>query len=244
MKVYPSLREILRGILRDLLLVSGILTCASVAWLAWTLTQELRPLLTDTRRVVLSIGGTAAELRKATGEWKDASKAQAKSATESLQKTKESLDKLIVLESQLTQLVENTDQAINGALVPAITRSVLNTSADIGKVSAASAKAIQQTAADVKPLVENATLAVQDMRKVLGDPNVPLALTNIAETSKHLETISRDGITIADNGVQVSTDLKDAVHRATRPGSFAVRIGGLVLSEGAKLWSWWRGLFK
>lgn len=239
MNIRPSLREILR----DLLLVAGILTCLSIARLAWTLTEGLRPLLTDTRRVVLSIGGVSADLRKATEEWKKASVVQAKATTESLQKTKESLHKLIVLESQLTQLVENTDQAVNGALIPAITRSVLNTSNDIGKVSDASAKAIQQTAADVKPLAENATLALQDLRKVLADPNIPVALQAIAESSKHLETISRDGITIADNGVQVSTDLKDAVHRATRPGSFAVRIGGLVLSEGAKVWSWLRGLF-
>jgi len=227
-----------------LLLLAGIAACISLTWALWTIRVGIRPILTDTRRVVLSLGGTAKELREAAGEWKSASRVQADSSTAILRKTEGLIDHLDDAAEQLTGFVRHADEKINSEMAPAITKAVTDTSAQVAIVATASAKAIQQTAAELKPVAEQAVEVLTATAKVVSDPNIPIAAESIAKSGQHLEEIGQKGIKMAEDGSAVTADLREAVHRATRPGSLAMRVANAAFGLTSRVGSVIAGFFR
>jgi len=230
-------------ILKVMLLCAGMLACLSIAWLAYSVRRPAVALLADTRRVALSIGGVSAELRDEVKAWKKEAGAQAAASTEAARRTVEvlrkadtAIDRLTTLEEHLTTAVDGLNEQVR-TVGPAISGAAVATAGSVVKVADASARSIDQVAKDLQPVARKGVETLEATRAAVADPAIPAALGSIAGAAKSLEATSA-------NTVAISTDLKDAVHRATRPASFAARIGGKVIDLAVKAGSILAGFFK
>jgi len=163
-------------------------------------------LVVDTRRVVLSVGGTAAEIRKTAIE-------QRKLAAESHKKGIESIERA-------NRLIANLDQRINAELLPAATRALGEASSTLAKAgtSIESVSSDVHTAvADLQPTLQNLAVASEGAARVMNDPaltqtidEMHAASVSTAQTAKNVEGMTSDG-------KAMTADAREAVHRLTRP---------------------------
>ena len=152
--------------------------------------KHLDATVTDTRRVVLSIGGTAAEMRGAAQE-------QRKQALETTK--------------QVTLLVgdlRTTAGRINNETLPALNRAIADSSAQIGKVTEEAAGLIHDTNEQMQPLLKSTQVVVENVAQ--SSEKLNKSMDDISSTLKHVDAT-------AGNVEAMSKDTAEAVHRLTRP---------------------------
>ena len=127
-----------------------------------------------------------------------------------------------------------------GRTADAASASLAGIQRDIGDItiqSVSSIRAIGNTASALQPGIQALTETAQNSARITGSPFITSTLTNLAETSQHTAAI-------AANVEATSADIKEAVHRSTRPASWTVRIGTFLLEKTVQAAQIAAGFFK
>lgn len=134
--------------------------------------------------------------------------------------------------------IVHLDNSINNNLIPAATQSLVNTQ----QVETQLAGSITDLSTGLKPMLANASTAMLTVSDILADPTIKDTLHNINTSSANAIRITAGAGVMASNGAAISTDLKDAVHRSTRPATFSYKIGVLVIEKAGSLFAFLRTL--
>lgn len=193
-----------------LLLAMGCWLAGEAAWTVRAVRKDARTLsksadgviarstalIVDARRVVLSLGGTAADIRKATEEWQRASKAQAKAATDSL-------ERMAALEAQAQTLIANLDANANGpeGLLPVATRAIVETQANLNEqLLPAATQAVAST--------DNAAIQLQTELAKIGP---------VLEGMERMTVDAHELMQEAKPGIRSTSEAAESVNIALKP---------------------------
>lgn len=210
----------------NFLKVVALLAVTAVAGMAcWVLydlhvaivatTQRTDALLTDTRRVILSMGGISANLREATDEAKKASKVQAAYWNQAAAQTNKDLQDFDSALVQLQSVLRHTDAAIG------------HLDTELGATAAqvnASVKQVGDTMASLQPGIAALTQTAENAAKLTSDPALLASLDHLNKTSANIERVT------TDFAGMMHDDLRPAVHRAVQPASKA-RLAYFLISQ-------------
>jgi len=130
---------------------------------------------------------TAKNLREASAQWRDASAAQSKAATDSEVKLNATLDSV----NQAVRDFNRGSQKLMVAGQVALEHITLATD-DLAKQGSDAVVAIQQQAAALAPVAADAHLAMAQAIKVLGDPAIPETLGYIRDTARESAGVTAD----------------------------------------------------
>jgi hypothetical protein len=202
---------------------AAFLFIISLALAVHQVMPQVRGEVTDLNRVTLSIGGTAAELRKSSKAWELASQqsqqmtAQTAVILENLSSTTKTLNDAA---ASLTAMIQHTDDSVNVRLIPQLGKTIEDNDARLSQLVTDTDQTVIAMGATSKSAAETmaqATSTLATAGKVLGDPAIPAILAytqtaskNVASTTGHIDAASAD--------IQVK------VHQMTRPASFIKRV--------------------
>lgn len=171
-----------RFILDSLKTAAFCFMCIAVGLTALEVRDRSSALLTDIRRVTLSMGGVSANVRAATEEWKKASG----ESIETSRKVNEVLD-------QVTHLVQDTNTRLNGdAGVLQQTTVVLTNLDDRTERVTASLQdtglRLASLSDHLNPMLDEGTRTFETVRLRFDDPSLDELADNLVATSGHLDT--------------------------------------------------------
>jgi ABC-type transporter Mla subunit MlaD len=222
---------------RDVLLCALLLSILLCAWDVHRSLQntagQARYTLDNANRLIRELAQTSANLRHATAEWESASKQQAAYFTTATQKTNADLD-------ALRDLVDHTDQQINGQLLPALTAGVIlqsNSLASIEKQTSDSLAELQRVTAQLEPVLQNAAQATAGAAKLSADPA-------IAETIAHIDDLTASMSSAAASVDRQVRMIEPVTKKATTPASLTARIFNTAIDLAAKFGSMFAGFAK
>jgi len=193
-------------VIKDVLVIALLAGALYLGWRVNHLVGRVDALVVDTRRVVLSVGGTAAEIRKTAIEQRELAAKSHKKGIESIERA--------------NRFIANLDQRINQELLPAAT----NVLAEAGSALSKTGTSIESTTsdlhaalADIQPTLKNLAAASEGAARVMNDPaltqtidEMHAASVSTAQTAKNVEGMTADG-------KAMTQDAREAVHRLTRP---------------------------
>lgn len=185
------------------------------------LTDKSDALLTDTRRVVLVVGGAATELEKSSREW---------AAT-----SKEQRDYWQGLQKQVSETLANTNKTVADLdLMVNQTNGSLNRDLALMADSIAAGQASFQ---EFQATAMATTKAVNQSAAILAGPEMQTTLKNIASASQQLAEASAQINQAAAHSNQAlghvdaaTADVQAKVHQMTRPVAWYKTVGIAVLS--------------
>jgi len=225
---FRNILIVLLGLLAVVAGVVGVLLLIEGLEMARDFHREGLLTIEHVNRDLIVLGGTISHVEHATREAEAASKEQrAYWATISKQTNTDLLELERVLQSgtstmsQLQRTVNHLDAGI----------SLLESQ------STATIKQVGDTVAALQPGIQAMTETAQNSARITGSPFITSTLTNLAETSQHTAAI-------AANVEATSADIKEAVHRSTRPASWTVRIGTFLLEKTVQAAQIAAGFFK
>jgi hypothetical protein len=195
---------------------------------------EIRAEIRDSHRVILSVGGTAAEIRASAKQWELASKQSQELTAQSTQILKNLATATATLNTtstSLTAFIAHTDDNVNAILIPQLSSALAANNARLAQLEADTDQTVLALGATSKNAADAMTQATQTLAaagKVLGDPAIPriianteTASQNVASTSAHVDA--------------ASADIQTKVHEMTRPASFVKRLAEAVLTLAAPM---------
>lgn len=197
-----------------------------------TLTAKSDAVLTDTRRMVLIAGGVAGEVRSSLKEFNKTEAHREAYYNDAALQLNATLRKANKTVDDLDILVVSTNTNFNQ------TFSILNTSIvarneQIGETVAG----ITRASSDLDETIKAGTKTLTDADKVFADPSISATLKGTQETTEQLALT-------AGHLEKSASDIQEAVHRMTRPPSFAKSAGMFILDIGSKLGNIVSGLIK
>ena len=181
--------------------------------------------LTDLRRVTLSIGGTAAEIRKSAKVAAEASVEQ-KAYFDGISKRAQTvLENSSAATASLDTFIRKTDHQVTDLLFPQLTATLKANDERMAQLMA-------DTDTTVKGLAQSSTEATEAMAsaaKILGDPSIP-------ETLKHTDATSAN-IEAATGHLNETTALIEGkVKKMTAPASLAKQAAEAVAHYATLFW--------
>lgn len=200
-------------LVKDSLVVILLLLTCLIAYQTWLvllqvensvdrITQRTDATITDARRVLLSVGGTAAELRKTAKEQRELF----------AQTTKLTNARL----SQLGDVLTHFDENVNQGLLPAATKAIKNQDERLDKISDEVLSATKQltedlhnTTMELKPTLQNLAVASEGAAKIMGNPSINEGIDATAKTAENVE--------------QMSAEALKALKRAVKPANLAYK---------------------
>lgn len=186
--------------------------------------------LTDLRRVTLSIGGTAAEIRESAKVARAASVEQKAYFQGISSRAQTVLENSAAATAALTAMIHRTDDSINTVLAPALAQTVTANDARMTQLIADTDETVKSMAATST----QATAAMAAATKVLGDPAIAAAMKNTDATTANLEAMTGH---LNNSAALVETK----VRQMTKPASWAKNVGMTILDIGAKVGSVFAG---
>lgn len=231
---YGKFLESLGAVLR----LAAITILALVALCAWDTHRVLLQLrltaqkATDTEIVV---GGAARDLELALRDEQKASGAQIAATAATLKQAQQDLadvDKAALSLNSALESVHSTMLSLNGAIE--------QNSGALVAIEGQARKDLEDFDVDEHGLAEtmsSANGAVSAAGKLLADPTLVDDLAQVHTGLVHLSATSAH----VDAG---TADLAEAIHRETRPASFAVKTAGWIVNSAAKFGSIFAGFIK
>ena len=219
--VLLGLLAVVAGVVGVLLLIEG-LEMARDFHREWLLTLE------HVNRELVVIGGLTANVEKSSRAVEAAAQEQRAYWREISKQTNRDLADL-----------DTTIRALSDS-AREVTSTAHTAGASIGELSAQTSASVQKigdTVAALQPGIQALTETAQNSARITGSPFITSTLTNLAETSQHTAAI-------AANVEATSADIKEAVHRSTRPASWTVRIGTFLLEKTVQAAQIAAGFFK
>ena len=225
---FRNILIVLLGLLAVVAGVVGVLLLIEGLEMARDFHREGLLTIEHVNRDLIVLGGTISHVEHATREAEAASKEQrAYWATISKQTNTDLLELERVLQSGISTMSQ-------------LQRTVNHLDAGISLLESQSTATIKQvgdTVAALQPGIQAMTETAQNSARITGSPFITSTLTNLAETSQHTAAI-------AANVEATSADIKEAVHRSTRPASWTVRIGTFLLEKTVQAAQIAAGFFK
>jgi len=225
---FRNILIVLLGLLAVVAGVVGVLLLIEGLEMARDFHREGLLTLEHVNRELVVIGGLTANVEQATRA--------AKAAADKQSVYWDSIGK------QSLRTVEDADRLLQSATVTVqhLTRAADNLDVELSNLSGQSATSIRQVGdvvAALQPGIQALTETAQNSARITGSPFITSTLTNLAETSQHTAAI-------AANVEATSADIKEAVHRSTRPASWTVRIGTFLLEKTVQAAQIAAGFFK
>lgn len=128
--------------------------------------------------------------------------------------------------ASVRSLVERTDVELNERILPETNALLVRTNGTLEEIRPRMVDLLDQGTRATSDL----DVGVLLLNKRLGDPKIDGALGNMVMASGN--------VAVATGALaEASKDVRERVHQATRPASFAVRVGSTLLGIGAKVGS-------
>lgn len=214
--------------------LSVVVFMVGLTYVLLNLYPEIRAELRDSHRVILSVGGTAAEIRASAKQWELASKQSQELTAQSTQILKNlaaTTQTLNTTSASLTALISHTDDNVNVVLIPQLSAALAANNTRMAQLEEDTDKIVLtlgETSKNAADAMAQATRTLAAAGKVLGDPAIPRIVANT-------ETASQNVATTTAHVEAASADIQIKVHEMTRPASFAKRMAEAVLTLAAPM---------
>ncbi|MGH9684795.1 MAG: hypothetical protein ACRD4S_14430 [Candidatus Acidiferrales bacterium] len=187
----------------------GIAALALFCLIEWDVHERLVHLdqsITDVDRNLAIVGGAATDLEKTLRDERQASAEQVREATAAFAKLNAGLD-------ASREMVERTDESINGELVPEAEAALREQNASLLNFETVARQAMKSVA----PVLENTAHVTAAAAKLAADPAIPQTLENVAEGTKQ----AAEAIASANRQIQM---VEPVTKKATTPPGRAARV--------------------
>jgi septal ring factor EnvC (AmiA/AmiB activator) len=220
-------------VLRAVVLVSTSVFLLALALVASQLREELRADQTkvsytfdNLNRLIREASQTCANLRHATAALESNSSSEVTAILESTNRTNQDL-------AALHDLIERTDASINAGIVPRTEQAIDQQSKSLSDLSVAAKESFE----NLSPVLRDASDAGSNLARLSGDPAL---LDTLRQTQAAATNVARTTANLAD----ATADIREAVHRQTRPANWAIRVGGYALDLASKIGSFAAGFLR
>jgi len=166
---------------RILALFALIALCVIIAYYVLRTAPRIEQTVEDLDRSTIIAGAMATNLEKASRTWETSSKQQASDTTEAMQRTSEAMSSVSAAAKQLSSFISRTDDSVNSALLPALTKTITDQNAQLGETQSKLQASLVQIAA--------ATASTQQM---IADADAEVKNPDIAATFKNVATTTSE----------------------------------------------------
>jgi hypothetical protein len=227
-----TMRYLTQG-LQAIVLVSTSAFLLALTLVALQLRQDLRAdqlkvsyTFDNVNRLIREASQTCANLRHSTAVLEANSASEVTAILESTSRTNQNL-------AALHDFIEHTDRSLNVGLVPRAEQAIDQQSRSLTDLSVAARQSFEKMA----PALQDASDASASLARLSEDPAL---LDTLRQTQAAATNVARTTANLADT----TADIRDAVHRQTRPANWAIRVGGYALDLAAKIGSLAAGFLK
>jgi len=175
------MKRLIEGLLAAVLAVLLALLLGAGWWL-WHIRPTVETTLRDVHTTVLEAGLTLKNLREASQSWKSASAEQASATTKAM-------SNVSAVAGQLSGFISRTDNSLNALLVPSLNNAIVQENQSLLKTQANLQENLSQMLVATQQLQR--TLAAAETQ--INSPDIKIAMDNLAETSEHAATATREG---------------------------------------------------
>jgi hypothetical protein len=220
-------------VLQAAVLVSTSVFLLALALVALQLRQDLRAdqlkisyTFDNVNRLIREASQTCANLRRASAVLETNSASEVKAILESTNRTNQDL-------AALHDLIEHTDVSVNVGMVPRAEQAIDQQSRSLSDLSMAAKGSFESLA----PVLRDASDAGANLARLSEDPAL---LDTLRQTQAAAINVRRTTANLADT----TADIREAVHRQTRPANWAIRVGGYALDLASKIGSFAAGFLR
>lgn len=199
--------------LRATLLVAGIWLAGELAWTVHKVRPRLEVTLSNLDRTIIIAGAAATHLEKASGQWQEASKQQAKESTEILVASKVALGRISLLAS-------NLDTQLNKSLIPSISIAVESQS-----------RALLSSETKLTSVLDDMAQTTTQAQKVLETANEHLSNPAIAQSLQNIEATTANVAASTAEADKAITDLRQIADKARETYLKPVNLWWAVVKE-------------
>ncbi len=174
--------------------------------------------LTDARRVILSIGGTAAEVRKTSITTRQAALEQRRLLREATAEAVKTLQDTDAGAAALTAFIDGTNTRVNSELLPRATEAV--------KTLNSAGRRLTENLEGLRVIEANLALATGGMADLANNPDIPRSIANVQASTADIKT-GLDMVVVKERQLM-------------KPGNFAWHVLTTLLSpaaHGAQIYS-------
>jgi hypothetical protein len=180
----------------------------------------------NVNRLIREASQTCANLRHATAVLQVNSASEATAIIESTNRTNQDL-------AALHDLIAHTDASINAGIVPRAEQAIDGQSKSLDDLYVAAKRSFEQ----LEPALRNASDASASLARLSEDPAL---VDTLRQTQAAATNVERTTANLAD----ATADIREAVHRQTRPANWAIRMGCYALDLASKVGSFAAGFLK
>jgi septal ring factor EnvC (AmiA/AmiB activator) len=219
------MRYLIHG-LQVVVLVSTSVFLLALALVTLQFRQDLRAdqlkisyTFDNVNRLIREASQTCANLRHASAVLETNSASEVTAILESTNRTNQDL-------AALHDLIEHTDVSLNVGMVPLAEQAIDQQSRSLSDLSMAAQRSFENLA----PVLRDASDAGANLARLSEDPAL---LDTLRQTQAAATNVARTTANLADT----TADIREAVHRQTRPANWAIRVGGYALDLASKIGS-------
>jgi hypothetical protein len=227
-----TMRYLING-LQAVVLVSTSVFLLTLALVAWQLREDLRTdqlkvsyTFDNVNRLIREASQTCANLRHATAALESNSASEVTAILESTNRTNQDL-------AALHDLIEHTDVSLNVEMFPRAEQAIDQQSRSLSGLSVAAKESFES----LTPVLRDASDAGANLARLSEDPAL---LDTLRQTQTAATNVARTTANLAD----ATADIREAVHRQTRPANWAIRVGGYALDIASKIGSFAAGFLR